>query len=80
MMLNAGCMTRKEGESCLMQQPQPGCLVAEGNYQAMFIATQFVKPTLHGNNARSLLFLSLFHISSHSLSFALSLPFCLSML
>jgi len=39
----------KGGEK-LMYQPQPGWLASRGNCRAMFIATQFVKPTLNGNN------------------------------
>lgn len=39
-----------EGERKLVHHPQPGWLAARGNCRAMFIATQFVKPTLNGNN------------------------------
>lgn len=41
----------REGEGWkLLHQPQPGWLAVRGNCRAMFIATQFVKPTLNGNN------------------------------
>lgn len=81
---DAGCRMRwekkreREGREWerrgLMHQPQPGWLAARGNCRAMFIATQFVKPTLNGNNVPlSVSFLSLPRLSFPPLPPPLSL-------
>lgn len=67
---------RERGGEWLVHQPQPGWLAARGNCRAMFIATQFVKPTLNGNNVPlSASFLSLPRFPSRLPPPTLSLSF-----